>query len=76
MDAALKWLLDNWDQVTVALLLVILLFGGSRKDPWWVFGWLFRERTLERNEWKKAALKGTSLAKRSVKVAEEAVEDE
>lgn len=76
MDAAFEWILANWDQITVALLLVILLYGGSRKDPWWVFGWMFKERTLERNEWKKAALKGTLLAKRSVEVAEEVVEDD
>lgn len=77
MDDLFIWVLENWDRITVALLLVVLLYGGSRpKDPWWVFGWLFRERTRERDEWKKLALKGTSLAKRSVQVAEEVIEDE
>jgi hypothetical protein len=73
VDAFLQWVLEHWNEITVAFLLFIILIGGSRKHPWWVFGWLFAERTEERDEWKRAALKGTNLAKKAMDVAEKKV---
>jgi hypothetical protein len=76
MDAFLQWVLEHWNEITVAFLLFIILVGGSKKQPWWVFGWLFIERTRERDEWKRLALQGTHLAKKAVRIAEKKVSDE
>ena len=77
MDAALEWVLSHWNDITVAALLFVILVGGSKKAPWWVFGWLYQERVKEANEWKKLALRGTGLAKKAVKIAEtKVVEDD
>ena len=53
----------------VPALLFVILYGGFKKDPWWVFGWTYRE-LLERTgaiqktseEWKGLALSSTNLA--------------
>lgn len=71
MDALFEWILKNWNEITLAILLIVLLYGGSRPEPWWVFGWLFKERTIERNEWKKVALRGIGQTHRAVSAAEE-----
>lgn len=76
MDAFFEWVLKNWNDITIALLLFLILVGGSRPDPWWVFGWLFKERTKERNEWKKLALSGTGLAKKATDIAEKKVAED
>lgn len=57
----------------VALLLVIF-YGGMKKDPWWVFGWSFRELKVEKDEWKRLALQGTNMAERGVRTTEKIVD--
>lgn len=47
---------------------ILVLYGGWRK--WWVFGWQYRDAISERDEWKKAALDGTRVAKRAFDLAQ------
>ena len=54
----------------LATLLIVILYGGFKKEPWWVFGWVYREaerrNTLIMDEmaaWREAALAGTEAAK-------------
>lgn len=74
LDQLVTWLIENWDSITVGILLVIILYGGSRKDPWWVFGREFKDLTKDRDEWKDLALAGTGIAQSAVGTAEKAVE--
>ena len=37
-------------------LLLVIIGGGARQA--WVFGWVYRQMLLERDEWKTIALKG------------------
>lgn len=30
-------------------MLVIILYGGFKKDPWWVFGWVYRDLLFRYN---------------------------
>lgn len=53
----------------IAALLGIILFGGFKKEPWWVFGWVFRDLAArherlreEKNDWRDMALAGTHIA--------------
>lgn len=46
------------------ILVLVILYGGWKK--WWVFGWQYREKDAEKNEWKDAALRGTRVAERAV----------
>lgn len=48
--------------------LLIIIFTGMR--GMWVFGWYVEELREDRDEWKSAALKGTSIAERVVTVHE------
>jgi hypothetical protein len=53
---------------------ILVIYGGWRK--WWVFGWQYREKCDEADEWKKAALEGTRVASRAVDLAHGAREGE
>lgn len=50
--------------VGALVMALTILFGGWRK--WWVFGWQYKDVVSEKNEWKKAALRGTKIAERVV----------
>jgi Mn2+/Fe2+ NRAMP family transporter len=43
---------------------LVLLWAGARK--YWVFGWTYRDCVEEKNEWKKAAMRGVAVAERAV----------
>ena len=74
MDIGSISLLDLWGyvkQLGLPGFLLLALVGFHRR--WWVMGWQYRkeERAAERaeakaDEWKTAALLGTSLAERGV----------
>lgn len=54
----------------VAALLLIILWGGFKKEPWWVFGWVYRD-LLERYERRGEALdKWWETARRATSTAE------
>lgn len=49
-------------------LLVVILYGGLRKNPWWVPGWLYRdsmrafgEMRDEKDAWRQTALKSSEI---------------
>ena len=73
MDAFIEWLIENWNDVTIGILLVIIIYGGSRNDPWWVFGREFNDEKRDKEEWKQLALASTGLADRATEVADAAV---
>lgn len=50
-------------------LLIVILYGGFKRDPWWVFGWVYRDletRYFRRGEqldkWWATAQKATATA--------------
>lgn len=47
--------------------LIVSLYGGFKKDPWWVFGWVYREKVEESEFYKNMALKGVNIAEVIVK---------
>lgn len=49
MDVALTELLDVLSKAGVVGLLAAILWGGSRKDPWWVFGHVHRAALADRD---------------------------
>lgn len=69
------WLIENWDKIGVGILLITILYGGSRPDPdqWWVFGREFQDERRDKLEWKHIAIKGTGLAERGTTIAEKAI---
>lgn len=53
----------------IAALLAAILYGGFKNNPWWVFGWVYRDLELrhkqrgeESNDWRDLALEGTHIA--------------
>ena len=53
----------------IAALLGIILYGGFKKNPWWVFGWVYRDMENrcqatadEKNDWRDIALAGSHIA--------------
>jgi len=52
-------------------LLAFALIGGFRR--WWVFGWHYREKETECEEWKRLALGGTHLSERTLNIAKQAI---
>jgi hypothetical protein len=63
MDDVLNLLLGPTGTLVLALF---ILFSGWKR--WWVFGWHYKEQVAEKNEWKKAALRGTQLAEKVVDI--------
>lgn len=49
-------------------LLVAILIGGVRQ--WWVFGWTYRDKARESEEWKVLALQGVTTAEANALLAE------
>jgi len=45
-DAAQTWIDLATQSGPVAALLAIIIYGGFKRSPWWVFGWVYRD--LER----------------------------
>ena len=60
--------LDYASKGGIVGLLVVILFGGFKKDPWWVFGWVYKdlcERQIElrkeKDSWRDTALAGKDI---------------
>jgi hypothetical protein len=56
--------------------IVLLAFiGGFRR--WWVFGWIYEQRTAEierdRDEWRRIALSGMDIGKRGTQIASDVI---
>lgn len=53
-------------------LLLIIIVGGAR--GWWVFGWTYKDRirdlAAERDQWMRAALKGTYTVEKATEVTD------
>lgn len=49
-------------------LLLVILIGGVKQ--WWVFGWAYRDKVREVEEWKTIALHGVSAAEQTMSLAE------
>lgn len=47
---------------------LIILWAGTRK--FWVFGWTYKDCVEEKLEWKKAAMRGVSVAEKAVEKKE------
>lgn len=71
LEQFIQWLIANWDSLTVGILLVVILFGGSRKEPWWVFGREYQEERKEKEEYKQIAFGFSGIAAKALDVAEE-----
>lgn len=50
--------------------LVIVLVGGWKAQPWWVFGREFRAMQEERNHWRDIAWRGISTTEKAVRTIE------
>jgi hypothetical protein len=46
--------------------LILVLFGGWKRDPWWVFGREFRRVEEERDRWRDVAWKGVNVTEKAV----------
>ena len=55
-------------------VLVFIIVGGYRQ--WFVWGWAYRDKTREADEWKRLALSGTALAEKAIGVAKRDQETE
>lgn len=53
-----KWL----QEYGVYGFLLVTLYGGWKK--WWVFGWLYKEKALECEEWKAALLRNLNVSEK------------
>ena len=71
MEGDLLTLLTGPGGLLVALLVII--FTGMKKK--WVFGWYAREILEDRDEWKQAALRATTIGERVVTVHERQEDD-
>lgn len=49
------------DGGTLAVLLLIIVSGAKE---WWVWGYIYKAKCREVEEWKELALRGTNLADR------------
>lgn len=65
-DSPITWL-DYISKASVAVLLILIIYGGYRR--WWVFGWTykelqerFRRMENEKNAWRRTALTGSKIA--------------
>lgn len=54
----------------VLALLLLILYGGWKAQPWWVFGREFRAMVQERDHWRDVAWKGISTTERAVRTIE------
>ena len=73
LEQFIEWLINNWNDVTIGILLVVIIYGGSRPEPWWVFGREFNDERSDKEEWKQLALDSTGLATKATDVADAAV---
>jgi len=55
-------------------LLLLVLIGGAKEKPAWVFGWVYlgmkRDLEQDRDQWRNLALKGTELGTRGMSLAQ------
>lgn len=54
----------------VVALLVLILYGGWKAAPWWVFGREFRAMAEERDRWRDLAMRGMSATEKAVHTIE------
>ena len=55
----------------LAFLLFAVVWGGIKQ--WWVFGWAYREKVKECEEWKALAKSGTRASESAVRTVERVV---
>jgi len=63
-------LLDYISKAGVVAILIAILYGGSKKDPWWVFGREHRACLAREAEFKEIAWKSIRTAEASATVGE------
>lgn len=68
-DAAQSWIDIATQSGPVAGLLAIVIYGGFKRQPWWVFGWVYRdlEKRYERrgeqlDRWWEIAMRSATTA--------------
>lgn len=71
LETIVEWLVLNWDSLTVGILLVVIIYGGSRPNPWWVFGREYQEERSEKLQYKDIAFDLSGIASKALDVAEE-----
>lgn len=70
LEQLVAWLIEHWNDLTIGILLVVIIYGGSREDPWWVFGREFKKEREEKSEYKQMAFDFAGIADKSLNVAE------
>lgn len=65
-------LIDYASRLTVLAGLLIIIYVGAKQNPWWVFGWRYRElreelgaMRVERDAWQKVALENIDVNKQT-----------
>lgn len=66
--------LDYVSKAGVVVLLVVILYGGFKQEPWWVFGWQYRAVVEEKEEWKEVAKKAAHIGESAAVVGEHLVQ--
>lgn len=53
----------------IAAILAIILYGGFKENPWWVFGWVYRDLLVrherlrqEKDAWRDSQLAAVNVA--------------
>jgi hypothetical protein len=54
----------------VVALLALILFGGWKEQPWWVFGREYRRCSAELEHWRDIAMRGMQTTERAVRTIE------
>lgn len=54
----------------VVALLIVILYGGWKASPWWVFGREFRAMAQERDHWREIAWRGITTTEKAVHTIE------
>jgi len=61
--------LDYASKGGVVVILVVILYGGFKDNPWWVFGWVYRDllaryihRGHQLDKWWDVARRATTTA--------------
>jgi hypothetical protein len=54
----------------VVALLALILYGGWKASPWWVFGREYRTLLAERDHWREIAWRGITTTEKAVHTIE------
>lgn len=63
-------LLDYASRGGIIGMLVVILYGGFRKEPWWVFGWVYRDLLVRYNRRGEQLDKWFETSRRALTTAE------